>query len=418
MSLPRIPFSAPTSDKLQPLMFESKTKAQKAVQERLGGSLQTTIQTTTPTKKPAVQLAPLKKKTSNFDTLSELVTQTPLSKLEIETELNRLAQHYKEAKVSTRLLRRFLKQQGNLNEDAKAIIEQYVIRAEKEANIVRKKRPKEGTVYRNPVAVERPITPKLSDYSQAEQTQIQAIVSHIVTNRDSDMELKPSEILTHVAIPIYQKLKKETAKPIEESTPTKIYATAIKRYTVNGHRAINSLCTRKIDKLFIAIVESRIEDIQNLRTLDDLKKYTLNTSRMIEQELKALSSEIHQITAMINKLPKYRGITHRAILPSSDESFTAYTQRYKPGETVQISQFLSTSTKFEQAEKFGGTNKEDKIIFFKITGTSGARLLPVTENEHEDEVLYNRNTRFRVETAGPYPSEEYPNAHYIELREV
>lgn len=106
---------------------------------------------------------------------------------------------------------------------------------------------------------------------------------------------------------------------------------------------------------------------------------------------KTLSSDqkiqVERLDSAIQKSPKFEGRTYRGVRFDSPTEKEAFLEAHAEGKEVEMSQYTSTSKNSSVA------SGSVRIV---MEGRSGADISEISKDKAEQEVLYPRNTKFKV----------------------
>jgi len=152
------------------------------------------------------------------------------------------------------------------------------------------------------------------------------------------------------------------------------YTEALQEYTANQYSPINTLQrTGTID--YISDLEKRKIVINNSKKLAEIMSEALSTS------------------------PKFEGLTYRGIGFGADkESVTLYNDLIKQAKSgIFLDKgYFSTSAEQSVALAFMESGGGEFGIIYKIKGKSGVPIEGLAHIKNEKEVLFNKNSKFRV----------------------
>jgi len=142
-----------------------------------------------------------------------------------------------------------------------------------------------------------------------------------------------------------------------------------------------------------------------------LKEYTRSDYQTINPHLRgertskdipksAIRGQIKEIDSALEKLPRYEGTTYRKV-GFGPESYQLddFLAKHKPGRTVRYSEYLSTSrTRDATLGSWEASPKGD--VRFSVKGKTGRVIENYAASGTEQEILFPRSSRFRVEAVG------------------
>jgi hypothetical protein len=91
-------------------------------------------------------------------------------------------------------------------------------------------------------------------------------------------------------------------------------------------------------------------------------------------------------------LPHYKKATYRGLSFESDVEFNEFMSQHKEGNIVKYKSYTSSSTDRLVAHGFTGSHG----VRIKIQGKTGRDIKKYSRNDYENEVLFGRNTKFKV----------------------
>lgn len=103
------------------------------------------------------------------------------------------------------------------------------------------------------------------------------------------------------------------------------------------------------------------------------------------------------VNGVIEKMPRYNGITYRGVSIASDgdKQITSILEAFQKGEPLVYEPLISTTTSIHTADSFAGSTYNNHIIF-KIHGRSGVNVKPISYYSSEDEVIFRSGSKFRI----------------------
>ena len=131
-----------------------------------------------------------------------------------------------------------------------------------------------------------------------------------------------------------------------------------------------------------------------------------------------LGGKIESISAFIKDAPKFEGITYRGMSFFMVEGFDApqydkFMDDINKSESISLPAFTSTSINKDVAEKFMPKHKKRENILLEIKSKRGVALDGVAEFPREQEVLFDKNTEFKI-----IGIEEIDKVKHIKLEEI
>lgn len=160
-----------------------------------------------------------------------------------------------------------------------------------------------------------------------------------------------------------------------------------------------------------------------------IKAYTQNDFKQINSFLRSperleskdpytekVKDQIETISAFLQKAPKFEGTTYRGVQLSPD---VFENLKSSVGGEITFPSFVSTSQDSTKADIFAGGKQmgsDKKRIIFKIEGNSGVAIGGDLHHfkDSEKEVLFDRNTKFRIESYIMQPD----GIHFFTLKGV
>lgn len=134
------------------------------------------------------------------------------------------------------------------------------------------------------------------------------------------------------------------------------------------------------------------------------KSYIVNEKLRNNIELSDIEQEfIREFDDALKKLPKYNGNLQRSVYFNSDDDITEFLKDYTIGEPVTYKGYISTT----KGETY---NPDGQVQIYIEDAKNGVDIS--TYNKAEDEVLYDRNSTFKVSNIV-----EKDGKHYILLEE-
>ena len=125
-----------------------------------------------------------------------------------------------------------------------------------------------------------------------------------------------------------------------------------------------------------------------------IKQYIGSKSYIINEKLRqklSLTGEennfIIHLDSALSKMPKYKGNLNRSLVFDNKNDLKAFLSNYKAGNTIVYDEYISTTCK--------GVYNPDGQVQIHIFGASSGRDI-TTINKGENEVLYQRNSSFKI----------------------
>ena len=131
-----------------------------------------------------------------------------------------------------------------------------------------------------------------------------------------------------------------------------------------------------------------------------MNRYLRTPDRFDEEMAADMQRECDWLSEALHWLPPTPGITYRGLRLSKNMR-----ERYKPGRIITEAGFTSTSQDESVARRFRN-DRSGRHVVMEITS-------PYSEETHEKEILYDKGTRFLVES-----KTEQAGGWRIVLREV
>lgn len=141
----------------------------------------------------------------------------------------------------------------------------------------------------------------------------------------------------------------------------------------------------------------------------------------VEPDNKAnVETLIDQVSAFLKNAPKIKGKVYRGMSWSkggeSSKKFDGFLEQMEKGKEVQMNTFTSTSAEPSIVEDlFVGSEGFDHTIRFEIKSKSGVFLGDLSEEAEEQEVLFDKDTKFKVKKVD---KSGYPDSVKIVMEEV
>lgn len=135
----------------------------------------------------------------------------------------------------------------------------------------------------------------------------------------------------------------------------------------------------------------KITDTDKKAILDYMgaKSYVVNEKLREGSKLTKSEQEfVNQLDNALDKMPSYEGNLQRSLLFYSDEAVEEFMNNHKVDNVVTYQEFLSTTK--------GETYNPDGQVQIYIQGAKNGKDVS-TINENENEILYKRNSSFKVE---------------------
>ncbi len=125
---------------------------------------------------------------------------------------------------------------------------------------------------------------------------------------------------------------------------------------------------------------------------------------------------ISDLDSFLAKAPKYHGVTYRGISYRSQDGFESFLKDLKDDNILQDQAYGSTSTLTGKADQFvAGTSYR---VVMKIRGESGVYLGKASSHPGEKEVLFPRNTKFKVHSVDVKSFDEHTLFGFGEIATV
>lgn len=143
------------------------------------------------------------------------------------------------------------------------------------------------------------------------------------------------------------------------------------------------------------------------KIIDSVSEYTaidysgVNDYLRTEQSgNKEKDGQINDISTFLKNAPKMEGEVYRGMnfLKSKKDSlnnFNDFLSNVEEGKSLMLKSFTSTSTKKDVAMEFADPGNAHMIVF-EIKSKSGVYLDGVSQKEEENEVLFDKNSKFNV----------------------
>lgn len=114
------------------------------------------------------------------------------------------------------------------------------------------------------------------------------------------------------------------------------------------------------------------------------------------------------VTSGLEKLPAHEGTTYRG-MSMSPERLQEYLEKSENGAPIQDKGFSSSSTSLEAAEHSLNKNYEEgKVrVVVEVRSKKGRDVTCLSQNPHEQEVLFSPGTRFKIVEKIPQPDGSY-----------
>lgn len=141
--------------------------------------------------------------------------------------------------------------------------------------------------------------------------------------------------------------------------------------------------------------------------IDSVSEYTAIDYSKINEYLRTDKSgdegkddQINNISTFLKNAPKmegkvYRGMNFWKSRPDSLNNFDGFLNEVEEGESLTLKPFTSTSTKEKVAMEFAEGSNAHTIVF-EIKSKSGVYLDGVSQKEEEDEVLFDKSSKFNI----------------------
>jgi hypothetical protein len=113
------------------------------------------------------------------------------------------------------------------------------------------------------------------------------------------------------------------------------------------------------------------------------------------KEAESLDFHAGLISKYIKGSPKYNGYCYRLVSFEDIKDFKSFAKQIESGVAIMDKSFLSTSIKKSNIP-IEVKEKAKNRIWLKIKSKSGASIDHISSNPGEDEILFDRNTKFRL----------------------
>lgn len=111
---------------------------------------------------------------------------------------------------------------------------------------------------------------------------------------------------------------------------------------------------------------------------------------------KEIDSKIDTVSAFLKDAPKTQGTVYRSMRFDKDENeMSKFLDKCKEGESLLLEPFTSTSTEEMMARTFANKNNFNTILL-NIESKNGVYLDGVSDARHEQEVLFDKNSKFKI----------------------
>lgn len=141
---------------------------------------------------------------------------------------------------------------------------------------------------------------------------------------------------------------------------------------------------------------------------------------LTEAELSGTSTydQIKSISSFLKDAPKFNGTTYRGLSFFMIDGFDApkhdeFMKSISGSESISLPSFTSTSVDKEVATKFMPKHRDHKNILLEIKSKYGVALNGVAEFTKEREVLFDKNSEFKIINV-----EEIDGIKHIKLEEI
>lgn len=145
------------------------------------------------------------------------------------------------------------------------------------------------------------------------------------------------------------------------------------------------------EEYFKAVESNKITDTDKKAIFDYIgaKSYVVNEKLRTDVKLTDEEQEfVNNLDKALDKMPSYEGNLQRSLLFYSDEAVKEFMSNHKVDNIVTYQEFLSTTK--------GETYNPDGQVQIYIQGVKNGKDIS-SINEKEDEILYKRNSSFKVE---------------------
>ena len=210
----------------------------------------------------------------------------------------------------------------------------------------------------------------------------------------------------------WAKKEAEAAKKPKIKIPKKTVDTEEARVDMMGYVA-------KVDDDELDAM-ARYTDVDDHKGNYDALNWYIRTGEVDPDNKANVETLIDQVSAFLKNAPKVKGKVYRGMSWSkggeSSKKFDGFLEQMEKGKKVQMKTFTSTSAEPSIVEDlFVGTEEYDHTIRFEIKSKSGVFLGDLSEEAEEQEVLFDKDTKFKikkVDRAG------YPDSVKIIMEEV
>lgn len=185
----------------------------------------------------------------------------------------------------------------------------------------------------------------------------------------------------------------------EQTTDATIRTNNYDDAIVNQEKWINGLSEHQKSTV------SDYTDMSYWETNDFLRNNRLNGMQKSE-----LEKRVSDLEELLSKAPKYQGETHRGIGMDKD-SYESFKKAVKSSDVYYDKAFMSTTHDSEESKLFA--EEGDYTVQIKINGRNGVPIDKLSNSPHEKEVIYNRNTKFKI-----LKVEEKEETLYLDLEEL
>lgn len=169
----------------------------------------------------------------------------------------------------------------------------------------------------------------------------------------------------------------------------------------------NSFVDGSKDGLTPIIVDGTMTDADKKAVFDYMsaKSYIVNEKLRIGAELSDSEREfVNNLDAALDKMPTYEGNLQRSLYFYSDDDIMAFLEEHKNGNVVRYNEYISTT----RGEVY---NPDGQVQIYIQNAKKGRDISSL--NEGENEVLYERNTSFKI-----INTIEHDGKYYILMEET
>lgn len=141
---------------------------------------------------------------------------------------------------------------------------------------------------------------------------------------------------------------------------------------------------------------------------------TLDGDQITQQDMKT----INELDAVLNTAPKLEGTVMRGLKFRTRELYKSFTTKLKEGEVFSDPAFFSATVDQQTMKTFSTSALSKDKVYITVRSKNGVAVERLSENPIEKEVLFPRNTLFKVVSKKEETTEEGGMFLKLELEEI